>query len=159
MLSFNFTSVLQIMNFIILMVLLTKFLYKPFLNMMDERKNKVATDLSKAEELRKDAEVYRKEMHKELERAREEARQIIEAASERAKVFEEEQKNRAKSEAMKIIEDAKREIEKEREKAFQNVKAEAISIAILLVKRILGEQMNIEAKRRYMENVIKELTE
>jgi len=159
MLSFNFTSVLQIMNFIILMVLLTKFLYKPFLNMMDERKNKVATDLSKAEELRKDAEVYRKEMHKELEQAREEARQIIEAASERAKVFEEEQKNRAKSEAMKIIEDAKREIEKEREKAFQNVKAEAISIAILLVKRILGEQMNIEAKRRYMENVIKELTE
>ncbi len=157
MLSFNFTSVLQIMNFIILMVLLTKYLYKPFLNMMDERKNKIASDLSKAEEFRKNAEVYREEMRKELERAREEARRIIESAAERAKRFEEEQKNKAKLEAVKMIDDAKREIEKEREKAFQSVRSEAVSIAILLVKRILGEQIDIEVKRRYLEDVMKEL--
>ena len=41
----------QIINFAILALVLTKFLYKPIMKMLDDRKNRIAEDLEKSKTL------------------------------------------------------------------------------------------------------------
>ena len=65
-----FTVGAQIVNFLILIYLLKRFLYKPILRAMDEREQKIAGRLREAEEKRKKAETYAEElaaMRRELE--------------------------------------------------------------------------------------------
>lgn len=49
MVNFNATLIAQILNFLVLVFVLAKFAYKPVCNIMEERKNKIASDLEAAE--------------------------------------------------------------------------------------------------------------
>ena len=50
-----FTFIAQFINFIILVLLLKRFLFKPILNAIDERENKIAAKIQDAENLKKEA--------------------------------------------------------------------------------------------------------
>ena len=45
MIDFNATIIAQVLNFLFLVFILAKFAYKPVINMMEDRKNKIASDL------------------------------------------------------------------------------------------------------------------
>ena len=49
MIDFNATIIAQVLNFLFLVFILAKFAYKPVINMMEDRKNKIASDLENAE--------------------------------------------------------------------------------------------------------------
>ena len=49
MVNINATLIAQILNFLFLVFVLAKFAYKPLLNIMEERKNKIAADLEAAD--------------------------------------------------------------------------------------------------------------
>ena len=51
-----FTTIAQIINFLILVYLLRRFLYRPILKSMDEREQKIISRLKEAEQKKKDAE-------------------------------------------------------------------------------------------------------
>ena len=48
MVNINATLIAQILNFLVLVFVLAKFVYKPVLGIMEERKNKIASDLETA---------------------------------------------------------------------------------------------------------------
>ena len=56
MVDFDATFFAQIVNFIILLCILGKFAFKPLMNMLDERSNRIANDLDSAEKTRVEAE-------------------------------------------------------------------------------------------------------
>ena len=58
----------QVISFVILLLVLTKLLYKPLLKILDERSEKVKNSLTMADEARKEAEKARAEMQEEIER-------------------------------------------------------------------------------------------
>ncbi len=94
-----FTVVAQVVNFLILVWLLKKFLYKPVLTAMDKRQKKVRAELEKAATLAISAE---KEKQQYIA--------LQEAARERGK---------------EELQQARQDAEKLREKLFQQVEAEA----------------------------------
>ncbi len=94
-----FTVAAQIVNFLILVWLLKKFLYKPVLNTMNKRQQKVQDELEEAAKLTKTAE---KEKQQYL-------------------ALQEEARNRGKEE----LRQARREADDLRKKLFQEVEAEA----------------------------------
>ena len=53
MIDFNATIIAQVLNFLFLVFILAKFAYKPVINMMEDRKNKIASDLGKTLNWRK----------------------------------------------------------------------------------------------------------
>ena len=61
MVNFNATLIAQILNFLVLVFVLAKFAYKPVCNIMEERKNKIASDLEAAEKAKTDAEAVKAE--------------------------------------------------------------------------------------------------
>lgn len=108
----NFLQVLfQVVNFGVILFVLTKFLYKPIQKVLDERQAKINDGLKAAEvSLKTQAEVEDSKK-KELGRARREAAKIIEGAKKDAKVQADamlkDAKDKAGKEAAAILESAK----------------------------------------------------
>jgi F-type H+-transporting ATPase subunit b len=79
-----FTVVAQIINFLILVWLLERFLYKPILDGIDARENKISRILSSAETKKKDAEALENQYKEKLSNIDAERSAIIELAESEA---------------------------------------------------------------------------
>lgn len=152
----NLTAVVQLLSFIFLLWVLNKLLYKPFLSMMDKRKEKVEGDLLEAENTRKRAEDLQKEAENVLKEARAKADQILAAANVQAEKVIEEAKGRAEKEAERVLANAKIEIERQTQEALAQVQTVATELAINLVIKVLKGTLDEKAKREYLINVLKE---
>ncbi|HOA16934.1 MAG TPA: F0F1 ATP synthase subunit B [Fervidobacterium sp.] len=152
----NLTAVVQLLSFLFLLWVLNKLLYKPFLSMMDKRKEKVEGDLLEAENARKRAEELQKEAENSLKEARARADQILSAANVQAEKVVEEAKERAEKEAERVLANAKIEIERQTQEALSQVQTVATELAISLVIKVLKGTLDEKAKREYLINVLKE---
>ena len=56
MVSINGTLLFQFINFFVLVAILAKFAYKPLLKVLEDRRNKIASDLDNAAKARETAE-------------------------------------------------------------------------------------------------------
>ena len=70
--------IIQIINFGLLLFLLTKFLYKPILRLLDERKKKIEESLANAQKIAEEKVKLEEEKTKEITEAREVGKRIIE---------------------------------------------------------------------------------
>ncbi|HEM61607.1 MAG TPA: ATP synthase F0 subunit B, partial [Chloroflexi bacterium] len=89
----------QMVNFLLLLVILWIFLYKPIVRLLDRRREKIKTDLEEAERARSQAEGARQQYEKQLEEAKEERRSILAQAREQAEKMREEVLETARAEA------------------------------------------------------------
>ena len=160
LINFNWTSVVQLLMFLLLMYILYKLLYKPFFDITEERKRKVEEDLKEAERARKEAMVLKEEMEKKLAEARKIADDIVNKAKKDAENIINEAKAKAKDEAERIIESAKREIALEKEKMIEEVKQKAGELAVALSLKLLSGILDEKAKKEYLMKMIeRELSE
>ena len=138
----------QIINFLLLVLLMGALGYRPLLNMLEERKRKIAKGLEDARvaaEARQNAEA---EAEKILEEKRAEAQKIIEDAIRRARELEEQIKQEAHSEAERIRAQAKLDAEAERNLILADLRGQVAMLAIAAAHRIIGEAMD---ERRQQE--------
>lgn len=137
-LGINFRLIIaQIFNFLVLLFVLKKFLYKPLLKIFEERKTKIEEGLINSEKIKKELEEIQKKKQAILTLAQKEAGGLIleqkkAAQREKEEIIEEAQK-RADEEIKKGMFLAKTEMEKAR----LELRKEAIEIADSLVKKIL----------------------
>ena len=69
--------VVFVINFIVLLVLLRLFLYKPVLKMLDERAKRTTEAMEQAEATKKEYEQARVEVQKQIDKGRQEAQTIL----------------------------------------------------------------------------------
>ncbi len=148
--NFNGTSILQLMSFFILMYFLIKFLYKPFLNILDKRSEEIKSQYEKADEARKEAEKFREKVKVEMERLSERTDQMYEEAKARVEAYEKAERTRIQTEVESIMKRARREIEEERSKAEESLKANVITLAIALASRIIQKDLDEKSKREFL---------
>ncbi len=115
--------VAQIVNFAILFFVLTKFLYKPLLKLLDERKKKVEETLTNSLKI-----------EERLVKLEEEKKKVLESEREKGKTFAAELIAQANQEKEKIISEAKSAANREAEKGIERIRAEETEIAARLKK-------------------------
>ena len=141
MINLNGTLIIQIINFIFLMWFLNKFLFKPMLKVLDERKSRVENDFAKAKELEEKIEEGYENYKKELEEAKSKGASIkISARDEATKVLDE-KLTMAKEEANKYIEEFKLQIEKSKEQIKAELEKDVESIAKSICSTLLGREI------------------
>ena len=84
MISINGTLLFQFLNFFVLVAILAKFAYKPMLKVLEERRNKISSDLNDAEQSRLAAEKLKADYEQQLQTAQEKAQAIIDKAVKQA---------------------------------------------------------------------------
>lgn len=114
----------QTVNFLILLFVLKKILYKPILKMLDERKQKIAISLKQVEEIEQKLESINTNREKKLKEVSEEVKQIITEATNNANEIIAQAHLRAEDDIKKMIEKSEGQMVQEREKLRQDVRAE-----------------------------------
>ena len=112
----------QLISFAILVFLLSRFLYKPVVKLLDERAEKIKKGLSEAESASKGAEEAASKIEEELSQARLEGKKLVEAAREASNQLREDEKEKIAAEISQMMEKAKREINSERDSAILELK-------------------------------------
>lgn len=147
--------VVQLVNVVLLLFLLTKFAYKPIMRMLDERSNRIKEGLEKAEQAEKRARDIDVEAKKALDEARKEGQKMIAQASEMAAKLREEAKEQAKKEAEVLIERARGEIQLERDQAIAQLRKEFADITILAAERVIKQELDREKHRKVIDEVLR----
>ena len=134
--------IVQIIAFIIVFLTLNAWVYKPMLDMMEARRNKIAQGLEDARvaaEARNDAE---SQASKILANAQAEASKIVGEATERAASAGKEVKAAADAEAAKAREAAMAEAELERNRILGDLRGQVAALALAAANKIVGETLD-----------------
>ena len=148
-----------IVNFLILVILLAKFAWKPVIKALDEREEKIKNDISSAQEARAQAQKIKQEMEAKLEDI---SNQSIQKLKEAQAIANEEKKrilDAAASQANAIVKQAKAEIAGETQKAVEALKAQMADTTLLALQKFITKQTDAETSRKQVQAVLKEIEE
>lgn len=145
----------QLFNFFVLLFLLRRFLYKPMVNMLETRKQRIADGLQAAEMARREAEAERAQLQSQLDSERREALERIAAASKRGETLAAEIETSARQDALKIMEEARGEATRERERIIAEAQDQIAELAMLAAEKVLGRELsNREAQRAFVNEFL-----
>tara|TARA_Y100000389_G_scaffold47760_1_gene42933 strand:+ start:126 stop:626 length:501 start_codon:yes stop_codon:yes gene_type:complete len=142
--------------FILLLVILKKFAWKPILKAVDDRNNSITEALSSAEKAKAEMEELSANNEKILQEARIERDSIIKEARAIKENTISEAKNKASNEAEKIILSAKEQISNEKMKAMTELKNEIADISIQMAEKIIKSELkDSESQKKLIEETLK----
>jgi len=151
-LGFNLGFIIvQVIAFIILFLTLNAWLYKPMLNMMEIRKQKIAQGLEDAQiaaEARADAE---KDAAKIIADAQAEAGRVVAEATERAAAAGKDVMASTEAEATRVREAAVAEAEVERNRILGDLRGQVASLAIAAANKLVGEALDEKKQRALLD--------
>lgn len=146
--------IFAIANFLILVLILGKFLYKPFLGILEKRKQTIEDAFTNADATNRKADEKYEAYTKKLARAEAESREIIKnarlKADDHANMIVEE----AKAEAARIKLQAEKEAVREKEKALREVREQIGQLAILAAEQILEKEVAAEGQEEIIDRVL-----
>ncbi|MDD7308327.1 MAG: F0F1 ATP synthase subunit B [Eubacteriales bacterium] len=146
--------IFAVANFLILVLILGKFLYKPFLGILEKRKQTIEDAFTNAEATNRKADEKYEAYTKKLARAEAESREIIKnarlKADDHANMIVEE----AKAEATRIKLQAEKEAVREKEKALREVREQIGQLAILAAEQILEKEVAAEGQEEIIDRVL-----
>ncbi|HEV4501201.1 TPA: F0F1 ATP synthase subunit B [Streptococcus pneumoniae] len=146
-------------SFILLLVLIKKFAWSNITGIFEERAEKIASDIDRAEEARQKAEVLAQKREDELAGSRKEAKTIIENAKETAEQSKANILADAKLEAGHLKEKANQEIAQNKVEALQSVKGEVVDLTISLAGKIISQNLDSHAHKALIDQYIDQLGE
>ncbi|MCL5951507.1 MAG: F0F1 ATP synthase subunit B [Chloroflexi bacterium] len=144
----------QIVNFIILLVVLRLLLYKPVLNMLHSRRQKIQESLEYAERVKAEAAEQQKEFERKLEETRRETQAAAAAAAQVGEKEREAILNQAREDARKLVEQAKEQIEYERKKMMADLRDEVVRLSLLAAQKVIGQSLDDQAHRQLVSEFI-----
>ena len=153
MVDINATLIAQVLNFLVLVFILAKFAYKPLVNKMEERKDKIANDLEFAEKAKIEAEKIKAEYAEKLASIRQDANEIIENARKTAQAVHDKTMEETKAEQDQVIAAAKESIEIEKQQALSDVRAQVIKLSLIVAGKIVEQKLGSEEDQKIAGNI------
>ncbi|NKB34659.1 MAG: F0F1 ATP synthase subunit B [Pseudomonadales bacterium] len=135
----------------------SKYVWPPFMRIMDERKKKIADGLEAAARSQKDLELAQAKSTEQLKEAKTDAAAIIDQANKRAAQIVDEAKEQAREEGKRIIAGANAEIEQEVNRAKEALRSQVSAIAIAGAEKILEDSIDQAANEDMLSKLASEL--
>ena len=147
----------QLIAFIIVAILLKKFAYKPVLDMLEQRKARIAEAEVNAEKIKSELAATESARDKILEEARTEANKLIDETRSAAAELREAKTQEAISSAEAIIAKAQEASSAEHDKLMAELKQEVGRLVVETTCKVTGKVLSAEDQRRLIEDANKEI--
>ncbi|MBP2627186.1 MAG: synthase subunit b [Firmicutes bacterium] len=157
MVELNGTLIAQIVNFLILVGILTKFAYKPLMQALEDRQNKIAANIDSAEQARQEAEELKIGYQQQLAEARATAQAIVEKAEKLAEESKEAILQEARLESARILKTVQEEVARERALALAQLKGEVVVLSMAAAAKIIEKNIDSEINANLVSSFIEEL--
>ena len=143
--------IVQILNFIIIFLILSAFAYKPLLNLLNERRKRIAQGLEDAKIAAEARETAEQEAAEIIAKAQADAAERMRESTERAVAAEKEIIAEAEKESAKIRQDAVSEANQERERILAEVRGQIAALSMSAAQRLIGEALDEKRQRALIE--------
>ncbi len=157
MVSINGTLIFQFINFFILVAILAKFAYKPLLRVLEERRNKIASDLEAAAQAKDTAAKLQAEYEAQLRNARAEAQAIIDKAVKQADKEAQAQLSAIREQIAREKQIAQAEIANEREAAIREMRNEVVNLSMAVAEKLLKKNLDADINAKLVAACIDQL--
>ncbi len=131
----------QVVNFVVIMLLLTSLLYNPLRRTLIARRERIAEGIKQAEVAKVAAAEAERTKQKILEEARNEAQQIRATATRDADHATQSIRTRAEEDATEIRQRAQQEAEAQKEAVLHDAQRQIAELAMLGAERILEREL------------------
>ena len=144
-------------NFLVVVLLLAKFAWKPVIAALDERERKISADIENAKKANEEAQKIKEDVAARLEEiARQSAHKIKEAAAlgekEKQKIID-----AAAEKSAALLDAARVQIKAESEKAAQELKKDMVDTAMLAVKKIIAKEADAKTAAQMVDDLLAEI--
>ncbi len=147
----------QIVNFSIMLAVLTKLLYKPILKGLRQRQEKIAAGLAFSEKAKVEEEKLAKKRQELLEEARQESKKIFEEAKKEAKKIKDEIVASGKVELDVLKTRIEKELASKRDEMEKEITGQTVEIAGEMVKRLLKDILTKADQHQMIARKLKEI--
>lgn len=138
------------LNFILLMIILTKFIWKPILAAVNKREDNIQEALDMAKNTKAEMEKLHTQNANLIKEARIERDEMIKEAKITSDGMIDSAKNKAQGEADKIVENARVSIEAEKNAAVAELKNQVATIALEIAEKILRQELSTDEKQKQL---------
>ncbi len=149
--------VAQIIGFLIVLWIMKRFAWKPLLRVLDERKERIQSELSEAEKRRLDMEELEKQYQDKLRNIDAEARARLQEAVKSAQKMASEIKEEARDEVKGMLGRARDEIERDRAQALVELRNDVVNMALKASEKVLRESMDEVRHKKIVADFLSDL--
>lgn len=147
----------QVVTFLVAMVLVWKFSWGPLTNMMNERSQKIQSDIDQADQKRNEIEALETDYHRRVAEIEEKSRKTLAEAVQRGYQEKELILQEARHEAQRLLEKNQTSLLQQREQVIKELRDHISEIAIMAVERLVGERADDQVHAKLMNNFMDEL--
>ena len=146
--------IIQAINFIILLLVLHRLLYKPLIATMEARTSAIKKALDEAQAVRAEAARQGEENAARLKAAYAEAAAIHDQARKEAAEEQRRLVEAARAESRRMMESAKAELEADVRRAREELRREVSEIALSVAEKLIRKSLRDEDHRRIVDDAI-----
>ena len=155
--NLNVTVLIQAINFLILIFLLTKFLFKPLTKFLADRSAGIEKSLAEAKAANQAAATAQAEYKAQMREAQREIAAIREQGQREIEAERQRLLQASREEAERLVAQAKVEIEAEIKRARVSLREEVATLVLAAAERLLGRTVSGDDQKRLAEQYIREL--
>ena len=152
-------STLTIIAVFDLFAIMSYFLFNPARKMLNDRKEKIRTELEDARTNMETAQGLKEEYEGKLKNVEKEAEGILSEARKKGLANEAQIIAQAKEEAARILDRARVEAELEKKKMSDDVKKEIISVASAMAGKVVSASIDTNVQDQLIDETLKEMGE
>lgn len=146
-----------VITFVVLVMVLSKYVWKPLLKSLQDREDRIRQALDQAERARTEAAELLKQNERNLAKAEDEYQKIIREGKAFAEKLKEEVVAKAHQQAQREIQQAKEEIQRDVDAAKQQLRSEVADLAVLAAGKILDETLDARKHKKIVDNFLNQL--
>ena len=135
------------------------FLFDPVRKVLEDRKERIASDIETAKADKDDALALKEEYESKLAEIDQEAEAILSQARKKALANESKIIQDAKEEANRIIERANTEAQLEKQKVADEIKKEIVTVASMMAGKIVAASIDTKVSDSLIDETLKEMGE
>jgi F-type H+-transporting ATPase subunit b len=141
MISLDISVLYQIIIFLLLWLALSKLLFRPYLNLLDERQRRTTGAQHDSSELEHEGAQLKAEYEEKIAQARAAGTTTKDAIVQEGRQERERLLQQAREEAARTLESARREVQSQLERERQLLALEVAEVARDMVSKILGRRI------------------
>lgn len=147
----------QVVNFLLLLYILKRFLYKPLLKALEDRKSRITQSLQNAQEIEDRLNQIASEREASLKKAAAQAETIIEEAGKNAEKIIAQAHLKAQKDVVKIITKSEASLELERARLHQQIRGELADMVVAALGKVTDKVINDKEHQEMIKKSINSL--
>lgn len=143
----------QVVNFLIVLGVLTYFVYKPILDLLDRRTHRIQKAMQEAKRLEEEAKKLEARRIEKLKVIDEECGRVLAAARTKAEAMHAEMLAKARSDSEHLLEKGRQDLKHERDAAMKDIQETLATVILKITQQVLEREFSPADQKKTLQKV------